>query len=241
MVPRWPSPQGIPTPLLPVLAVAGVVAGLGSACSSSKDDEPPFADPIVAGHDANPDGKTYPTDHVGGVPRSGSRRGDRIPNLTFQGYPDSSRAAGLKTVSLADYYDPTSTPGRPKVLHLMEAAYWCTICDGQTKEMAPLKDALAAEGVVVVQAIMNGARLDVGPSLLEVGKWMDRYPTWFTVVIDERAKRVGTVSEVLAVPWNALIDLRTMEILYAGSGRPVDYASFAKSGAEWVSTHPPSY
>lgn len=222
--------------------MAGIVGGgvALAACSSSKE-ESPFADPVVAGHDVNPDGTSYPTDHLGGVPRSGPRRGDRIPNLTFQGYPDSNRAAGLKTVSLADYYNPTSAAGRPTVLHLMEAAYWCTICDGQTKEMAPLKDALGAEGVVVVQAIMNGARLDVGPSLLEIEKWMDRYPTWFTVVIDERAKRVGTVTEVLAVPWNALVDLRTMEILYAGSGRPVDYASFAKAGVDWVVSHPASY
>ncbi len=211
------------------------------ACSSTKDAEPPFADPEVAGRAANPDGVAYPTDHVGGLARSGARRGDRIPNLSFQGYPDSNRAGGLRTVSLADYYNPTSAAGRPKVLHLMEAAYWCTICDGQTKEMTPLKDALGAEGVVVVQAIMNGARVDTGPSLLEVGQWMDRYPTWFTVVIDERAKRVGTVTEVLAVPWNALVDLRTMEILYAGSGRPVDYASFTKAGVDWVTTHPPSY
>lgn len=220
------------------LAVFALVSVATGACSS-KQDETPFADAPVAAHDANPDGVAYPTDHLGGRARAGTQRGDRIPNFTFQGYPDSNRAGGLKTISLADYYDPGQKHG--KVLHLMEAAYWCTICDGQTKDMTAKKAAVSGTGVVILQAIMNGAKHDVGPSLLEVDNWMDRYPTWFTVMIDERAKRVGTVSEVDAVPWNALIDLRTMEILFVGIGAPTDYAQFTQAGLDWVDKHPPSY
>lgn len=199
----------------------------------------PFVDNPVVARESNAEGVAYPTDHLGGNPRAGSRRGDRIPNFAFQGYPDSNRAAGIRTISLADYYDPGQKRG--KVLHLMEAAYWCSICDSQTREMAAAKEAVTADGVVIVQAIMNGARPNVGPTLLEVDKWMDRFPTWFTVVIDDRAKRVGSISEVDGVPWNALVDLRTMEILFAGVGRPVSYPSFAKAGVEWVDGHPPSY
>lgn len=221
-----------------LVSIAALVPALVVACSSS-EDAPPFADPSVTGRDANAEGLAYPTDHLGGNPRVGAQRGDRIPNFSFQGYVDSSRTAGLKTISLADYYDPGQKHG--KVLHIMEAASWCTVCDGQTREMTAAKAAMAAQGVVIVQAIMNGAKAGTGPTLLEVDQWMDRYPTWFTVVVDERAKRISSVASVGAVPWNALIDLRTMEVLLASVGRPYVYEQFAKAGVDWVDKHPPSY
>jgi hypothetical protein len=218
----------------------GLAVGAWFALScASAEDEPPFSDPEIAGHATNPEGLAYPTDHLGGSARAGMQRGDRIPNFTFQGYRDSNRAGGLQALSLADFYDPGQKHG--KVLHLMEAAFWCTICDGQTREMIAAREGVTAEGVVIVQALMNGSRPGTGPSLLELDRWIDRYPTWFSVVVDDRAKRLGSVTDVGAVPWNALIDLRTMEILFAGVGRPLAYTDFAKAGIDWVDTHPPSY
>src|SRR5438093_960310 len=87
-----------------LLLVASVLLGVPS-CSSKDPVE--LADPDVPGHDANPDGVPYPTDHIGARARSGKNPGDRIPNLTFQAYVDGDKSA-LKTVSLADFYDPTS-------------------------------------------------------------------------------------------------------------------------------------
>lgn len=223
---------------LRVASIVTLVPVLVGACSS-REDAPPFADPSVTGRDTNAEGLAYPTDHLGGTSRIGAQRGDRIPNFSFQGYVDSNRTGGLHTISLADYYDPWQKHG--KVLHIMEAASWCIICDGQTREMTAAKDAMAAQGVVIVQAIMNGAKAGTGPTLLELDQWMDRYPTWFTVVVDDRAKRLSSVASVGAVPWNALIDLRTMEVLFASVGRPYVYEQFVKAGIDWVDKHPPSY
>lgn len=216
--------------------VSSLTLSLGCASTA---EEPPFADPSVPGRETNAEGLAYPNDHLGGRARAGTQRGDRIPNFSFQGYRDSNRASGLQTISLADYYDPEQKRG--KVLHMMEAATWCTICDGQTREMSAAKDALVAKGVLVLQAMMNGARPGTGPTLLELDQWVDRYPTWFTVVVDERSKRVGSVADVGAVPWNALVDLRTMEIIFAGVGRPFVYDQFAQLGADWVEKNAPSY
>ena len=79
------------------IAFAGCVL---ASCSSSRETDPDFADPELPGRTANPDGVPYPTDHLGGAPRSGQRPGDRIPNFTFQAYVDGDRGAGLKTISL---------------------------------------------------------------------------------------------------------------------------------------------
>jgi hypothetical protein len=215
------------------------VASSALACASDESDPPPFADPPVTGRDQNQDGAAYPTENLGGTPRAGRTRGDRIPNFTFQGYPDSNIAGGLKTVALADYFDPGQK--RAKVLHLMLAAVWCPICDGMTREMIASKAGLDERGVVVVQALMDGRKRGISPSLAEVESWITRFPTPFTVVLDGRARRIGTIATIDAVPWSAFIDLRTMEILAAGVGRPDDYMATAKTMVDWVNTHPPSY
>lgn len=221
-------------------SIVGFIVVVVAACSS--DDATSsvvYDDPEVSANAANADGVAYPTDHLGGVPRAGNKRGDRIPNFAFHGYPDSNRAGGLKTISLSDYYDPEQK--RAKVLHLMVAAVWCPVCDALTKEIVPARGAIADKRVTVLQAIIHGKRYGIGPTLGEVDGWMVRYPTWNTVVIDDRAKRVGTITEIDGLPWNAMIDVRTMEILATFAGQPTNYAAVLDQMTQWVDTHPPSY
>jgi hypothetical protein len=224
--PPWMLPLGL------------LSAAMPSACSSDHEDEP-FNDVAVTGATNNPDGQAYPTEHLGGQPRAGSYRGARIPNFSFQAYPDSNIAGGLKTISLADYYDPGQK--RAKVLHLMVAAVWCPICDGMTREMLPLKTELANRDVVIVQVLMDGKRYGIAPSLNDVASWINRFPTWYTVGIDAHAQRIGTIAQLDGLPWNAFVDLRTMEILLVVPGRPISYEQTIDQLVEWVNTHPPSY
>ena len=43
------------------------------------------------------------------------------------------------------------------------------------------------------------------------------------------------------VPYDILVDLRTMEILDSSAGAPVNVARYVREGIAWVDTHPPSY
>ena len=123
---------------------------------STSDRPADFVDPQPPGHDTNPDGVPYPTDHIGGTPRSGrAHPGDRIPNFTFQAYVNGDRAAGLKTISMADYFDPKQA--RNKVLHIEVSAVWCSICSSVTDETVKVKDELGKEGVVYLEVITAGA------------------------------------------------------------------------------------
>lgn len=128
-----------PRLLLIVLSV-----GVIGSCSPSKEAPPDFADPDVVAHDTNPDGVRYPTDHLGGTKRSGKRPGNRIPNLAFQAYLDGDRTAGLKTISLADYFDPGQK--RHKILHIEVSAVWCAICASVTEATVQVKEPLGKEG-----------------------------------------------------------------------------------------------
>jgi len=151
---------------------------------------------------------------------------------------DGDVNSGIKLVSMADLYDPDGK--RNKILHLMEAAMWCPICSGQTTDMKPAIPALRADGVVVVQAIIDGPTRGADPDRCDLESWVESRDLPFTVVFDAGAKRVGPVAQLRAVPWNALIDTRTMEVLDVMEGRPDDYEAYIRWGLDWVAANPPS-
>lgn len=210
---------------------------LFAGCST--DDHPPdFVDPEVPGRDANPDGVPYPTDSIGGIERGTNRPGQRIPNFTFQAYVNGDRAKGLQTVSLADFYDPEQE--RHKVLDIQISQVWCTICSVETESTSQLIDELTAEGAVFLQIMTSGSDASRGPSLGEVDAWVDRHEMAYTLAIDVRSRRMGGIG-VSTVPWDLLVDTRTMEILDSSAGAPADVAKYVRDGLQWVATHPPSY
>jgi hypothetical protein len=204
------------------------------------DSEPEeLADPDLAVVATNPDGAPYPTDHLGGVERRNGRPGNRMPNLTFRAYR-KGRAAGLETVSLAEYYDPSQK--RHKVLHLQLAATWCAICSSELEATVGVTEPLRERGIVFVEVIVSGATAGKGPSLAEVDAWVDRHKTNFPTGIDVRARRLGSLGvNGAAMPHDILIDTRTMEILDSSVGAPLDVGKYALDGLAWVTENPPSY
>ncbi len=205
-------------------------------CARQAPGEPPFDDIDVPGHDTNPDGVAYPTADVGGRARKGTIAGSRIPNFTFQGYPDSDRSRGLQTVSLADLYDPGQQ--RHKLLHVMAAVAWCPHCAAQTQAMVQAAPQLREAGLVILQTLMEAPDPSRALTLSDLGNWIDRFGTPFTVVFDVEGRRLSTIANLEAVPWNAFIDTRTMEILDAGLGEIPDYPAQVQGLLQWVEHNP---
>jgi hypothetical protein len=233
-------PLGWSSPFLG-LALATAMLALAS-CSSSKEAPADFADPEGVGRYTNPDGVAYPSDNLGGAERAGTRPGQRIPNFTFQAYVDGDRAAGLKTISLADYLDPTQK--NFKIIDLQVAATWCSVCSSVASATVPVKERLAREGVVFLEVIVAGNNSNAGPSLEEVDAWIGRHGSNLTTAIDVRARRLGAIGiDRAAVPYDLLIDTRTMEILDSSVGAPrgFDIESYVREGLQYVTSHGPSY
>lgn len=221
----------------------GVVLGLAlvisASCSAAAVDDD-FADPNLPGRDVNPEGIAYPADHLGGTPRSAKRPGDRIPNFTFQAYVDGDRAAGLKTISLADYFDPQQI--HHKVLHLKVAATWCAICSAYADAVVKTKEPLGKEGVVYLEVVVAGPRSTSGPSLADVDGWVKRHESNFTTAIDVRGSRLSTIGvPPQTMPWDVMIDTRTMEILDSTAGGPLDLVAYDRSYLALVAKRPPPY
>lgn len=211
-----------------------------ASCAASNDHPPDFPDPDVPGRDTNPDGLAYPTDHIGGTAHHSKVAGDRIPNFTFQAYVDGDRAAGLKTISLADYYDPQQL--RNKVLHIEVSAVWCTICSSVTTETVKIKEQLGKEGVVYLEVMTAGNRPGAGPSLSEVDNWVTRHSSNVTTAIDVATRRLSSIGVDPGVrPWDIVVDTRTMEILESSGGSPIDVASYDRSYLKVVASYAPAY
>ncbi|MBX3215515.1 MAG: TlpA family protein disulfide reductase [Labilithrix sp.] len=230
-----------PAAFAPGAARFGAMLALAvvAACGSSDDRPPPFPDPDLPLADASPDGEPYPTDRIGERKRSGTRPGDRMPNMTFRAYR-SGRAGGLESVSLAEYFDPKQA--RHKVLHLQVAATWCAICSSELEATMSVVNELEARGIRFLEVIVSGAIVGQGPALAEVEAWIDRHGTTFPTGIDVAGRRLGAVGvNPAAMPHDILIDTRTMEILDSSVGAPVDVAKYVLEALRFVEENPPSY
>lgn len=221
-------------------ATAVVLGGAITSCSSSKETPPDFPDPDLPVRATNPDGVAYPTDHIGGHAHRSKLAGDRIPNFTFQAYVNGDRAAGLRTIALADYFDPQQK--RNKILHIEVSAVWCTICSSVTKETVKVKEELAKEGVVYVEVMTAGSRPGAGPSLGEVDDWVTRHQSNITTAIDVGARRLAGIGVDPGVrPWDIVVDTRSMEILESSGGSPLDVAAYDRSYLKVVASYDPPY
>jgi hypothetical protein len=229
-----------PARLFARTALAVVVAGAVASCSSSSDAPPDFPDPDMPARSTNPDGLPYPTDHIGGHAHRSKTAGDRIPNFTFQAYVNGDRAAGLQTISLADYFDPQQK--RNKILHIEVSAVWCTICSSVTQETVKIKEELAKEGVAYLEVMTAGSRPGAGPSLGEVDDWVTRHQSNITTAIDVSARRLAGIGVDSGVrPWDIVVDTRSMEILESSGGSPLDVAAYDRSYLKAVASYNPPY
>ncbi len=186
----------------------------------------------------NPDGVAYP-DPPGGYGRTarrGKTPGSVIQNFIFLGYPNADESHGLQKIALADYYDPCRK--RSKVLHLSVAAVWCEPCNEETQALVAAKAELASEKVVIIQALSDGPKLNVGATQSDLNYWITTNHPTFTEMLDPELANLGGFFDAAEVPWNADIDPRTMEIVDEGTGWAGTVASELAPGLSALASGP---
>ncbi len=207
-----------------VLALS-TVALVMAACSSSsstpateqdKGLEGPGVGTADSAPDTNPAGDQYPTDNIGTTPRKGDKPGNRIANFKFLGYPDADKAGGLKPISLAQFYDPTGTKYR--IIHLQAAGVWCSACQAETQTVVPMKAQLEERKAVWVVSLAEGPTPGQPSKQKDLDGWIAEFKSPYTHLLDPGNANLGPFYDRTALPWNANIDARTMEILTSGTG-----------------------
>ncbi len=196
----------------------GSGSGSGAACNPC-DDGGSGVTPVPGGTDLNPDGVAYPTPAAGygRSARLGSKPGSIIQNFKFLGYPSSDPTkSSLQTISLANFYDPCNK--RYKVLHITVAGVWCQPCNMETDALVAAKSMLDSEQVVVIQALDDGPIVGTPATKMDLDYWVKNHMVNFTEMLDPGLQNLGGFFDAAAIPWNADIDVRTMEILDAAVG-----------------------
>lgn len=221
-----------------VLFASALALGLGTiaGCSSATQD-PGLVNPNANTQGAcekNPAGICYPTDDIGTAKRAGTVSGNRIKNYKFVGYGtdasatklDSSKPTG--TVSLADFFDPTGD--KYLLIHITVAAVWCKPCNDETDEIATtLAAKFGPQKVVFLQALTeDGAYAPA--KLSDLQGWIDQHQNNFSTVLDPEQINLGVFFDKAAIPFNANIDARSMEILTAATG----YGGMDADLTKWV-------
>jgi hypothetical protein len=188
----------------------------GASCNPCDDGGVSGIASPSSGHNSNPDGVAYPTVNIGKNARSGSTAGNVIQNFKFLGYPNADASGGLQTISLADYYDPCQK--RAKMLHITVAGVWCTYCNAETSDIVADKTQLDSEHIVILQALDDGLAVGVPATQANLNYWISVHRPYFTEVLDPGLHNLGGFFQASAIPWNADIDVRTMEILTSSVG-----------------------
>ena len=198
------------------------------ACSSSSQDPGLQGTGVTAADsapDANPAGKAYPTDNIGVGARKGATSGNRIANYKFLGYPDADESKGLQPISLAQFYDPTGT--RYRIIHIQAAGVWCSACKSETQVVVPNKKILDDKKTVWLVSLAEGPTQSEPSSQPDLANWIATYKSPFTHWLDPGNAKLGPFYDRSALPWNANIDAKTMEILTSATGAVTSAADLA--------------
>jgi len=229
------------------LTSVAAFAALGVACSSSgtttNAPDSGAQDPGItgpgegAGSEVNSYGAAYPSDNLGYTPRAGSTPGNRVRNYKFLGYKNPAASKEVATISLADYFDPEVR--EYKIIHLVASSVWCGPCQQETEEINKVEAGLKAQKIVFVQALIDGPKQGTGATQGDLEKWTKGYGNPFPTMLDPNVKNLGEFFQAAAVPWNANLDARSMEILSASLGAPRDVSADALKWVKWVDENAP--
>lgn len=198
----------------------------------------PGAPPVAKGTEVNPYGKPYPTTNLGYFARAGGRPGNIIRNYKFLGYRDGNPSKGTTVISLADLYDPEMKTNT--LIHFSAGALWCPPCNDEAAATVPLVPDLKARKIIIIQAIIEGSARGTGSTLADLDTWQARHKVNYTLFTDPEQQNLGQFFDAAAIPWNAMIDARSMELLQAGTGfggieaNQADYTKWTK----WIAENP---
>jgi hypothetical protein len=230
-----------------VWSAASVLAVFALGCSDAKEQDRGLegggeqggeqVGTPTGGTEVNPYGVAYPTSNLGVNARAGTRPGNRIANYKFYGYVGPHQSKELKVISMADFFDPETR--NYKVIWFSAASRWCTVCQSETAEMVKVVDELAAKKVIFIQALVDGLVTGRGATVNDLDKWSNDRKLNFPVMLDPGVKNLGEFFQASAVPWNAAIDARSMEVLSSSVGAPPSITSAAERWIRWVDQNPP--
>lgn len=222
----------IAAPAVLILAACSSSTTTGGNGEQDKGIEGTGDNTTVVAPDKNPEGVPYPGDNIGTSPRQGDRPGSRMTNYKFLGYPDGDMSQGLKPISMASFFDPSGT--KYKLIHVQASGTWCVYCKEETKVVTPLRQKLADRKVVWVISLAEGPTPGTAATAGDLDKWVSQFKAPYTHLLDPGNKNFGPFYDAAALPWNANIDARSMEILSSAVGAATSESAILGDIDKWL-------
>ncbi len=122
-------------------------------------------------------------------------------------------------ISLAQYFDPSGE--RYSIIHIQAAGVWCSACRSETTALVPIADKLKEKKAVWLVSLAEGPTQGQPSKPRDLDGWIADFDSPFTHFLDPDNKNLGPFYDRTALPWNADIDAKTMEILTSGTGAVV--------------------
>lgn len=189
-------------------------------------------------------------------------RGDRIANFRFVGFPSPGAFAvddvtEARTISLADFYDPAGQLGI-KILHVMVNVRWCgpsneeadfvsgANATGQNAGSAAFARELEPLGVRFLEILTDGLVIGHPATLDDLRAWVTQHEVDYAAAVAGGAQsssgflstgELGPFFTNAAIPFNMVIDARSMEILYASTGFDSALDVRLKTWLAWQDAH----
>ncbi len=183
----------------------------------------PMPDADLSGQLANPEGAPYPSENIGGRPRTAAEPGQVFPNLTFEGIASAQAIDTPAVVAMADYYDPDGA--RYDLLHVVGIFLWCPHCNNESNALMQIATWRADHRVAVLQIAMEGYGSGA-PGWNELQRWVRDHSLDFPLVVDGEGAALGDYFPVASVPLNIVVEPRTMEILAVDIGEVGDLEAY---------------
>ncbi len=153
-------------------------------------------------------------------PPYGVAEGSTIADITFAGLRNPKSAnynfsgEKIEQISLRDYYNPTGDTTRPRMLLIAASAGWCGPCRLEADESMPNYKFWNPKGAEFLTALFDSNTAGTPAAPTDATSWSKTYKLEYPMVLDPQQK-LGAYANLQAVPFNLVIDLKTMTIVYA--------------------------
>lgn len=156
----------------------------------------------------------------------GLELGEVVQNFKFSGLRNpvaanySTADANVETIAFSDYYNPTGDTAKPRVLVVTASARWCTFC--KQEAVASMKPDhypyWKEKGVEFLVALFDNETPGEPATFKDLELWTKAYKLEYPSVLDPNPPKLGVFFKLDAAPFNMILDLATMKILYKGEG-----------------------
>jgi hypothetical protein len=163
----------------------------------------------------------------------GTKVGDKVLNMEFQGYMDPDEQCKrdsekkhdttlLRSISFKDYYLGSSKPGcsafNKQLLWVMVSSGWCGSCQTEVNtEAGKYANDQWYPKVALLNVVVDNTTPNYPADAAFISSWASLYGVTFPVVMDPTFQ-MGRYLSRDSMPLNLLIDLRTMTIYYQQTG-----------------------